>query len=90
MSAIAISMIVFACVFGGAVFGVLFQGVVPQHHLSADSKGAVQVGMGLVATMSALVLGLLVSSDKSFYDTQTAEVTEMSAKVILLDHALAH
>src|SRR5260370_19234525 len=90
MSSIAISMIVFACVFGGAVCGTLFRGALPQDHLSAESRDAVKLGMGLVATMAALVLGLLVSSAKSSYDTQSAEVTEMSAKVIFLDRVLAH
>jgi hypothetical protein len=46
--------------------------------------------MGLVVTMAALVLGLLISSAKSFYDTQSTELTEMSAKIILLDRLLAH
>ncbi len=89
MSPFAISLIVFACVFGAAVFGLLLRSVLPQHHLSNDSKGAVLLAMGLVATMSALVLGLLVSSAKSFYDTQSAEVTEMSSKILLLDRGLA-
>src|SRR5208282_2728000 len=60
------------------------------HHLSADSKDVVKLGMGLVATMAALVLGLLIASAKASYDTQSTEVTEMSAKVILLDRVLAH
>ena len=90
MSSIVTSLIVFACVFGGAVIGMLLRSHLPQHHLSADSKETVKVGMGLVATMSALVLGLLVSSAKAFYDTQSAELTQMSADVILLDRLLAH
>jgi hypothetical protein len=90
MSTIATSLIVLACVFGGAVFGILCRGILPERHLSADSKEVVKAGMGLVATMSALVLGLLVSSAKSFYDTQSAEVTDMSSKVVLLDRVLAH
>lgn len=90
MSSIATSGIVFVCVFGAALFGVLFRGVLPPHHLSADSKETVSLGMGLVATMSALVLGLLVSSAKSFYDAQSSEVTAMAAQVVLLDRALAH
>jgi hypothetical protein len=90
MGPFAISLIVFACVFGSAVFGVLVRGVLPQHHLSADSKATVNLGMGLVATMSALVLGLLVSSAKSFYDAQSAEVTAMSSEIVMLDRVLAH
>jgi hypothetical protein len=46
--------------------------------------------MGLIGTMAALVLGLLVASAKGFYDTQSSDLTEMSAKVVLLDRVLAH
>lgn len=90
MSTITISLIVFGCILGGAVFGALVRASLPEHHLSADSKQSVTLGMGLVATMSALVLGLLVSSAKSYYDTQSAAVATISAKVILLDRVLAH
>ena len=90
MNPIATSLIVFACVFGGAVCGILLNRALPPTHLSADSKDVVKMGMGLVATMAALVLGLLVSSAKSFYDAQSAELTQMSASVVLLDRLLAH
>jgi hypothetical protein len=58
--------------------------------LNADSKDVVKLGIGLVGTMAALVLGLLVASAKGSYDTQSTELTEMSAKVVLLDRFLAH
>ncbi len=90
MSAITISFMVFAIVFGGAIFGMLLRALLPQQHLSAESKDVVKMGMALVATMSALVLGLLVSSAKNSYDVQNTELTEMSAKVVLLDRILAH
>jgi len=90
VSSFGISLIVFACVFGGAVLGGFVRGVLPADHLSSDSKDGVKLGMGLVATMAALVLGLLVSSAKTFYDMQSAEETELSAKVVLLDRVLAH
>jgi hypothetical protein len=90
MNYIAIRLIVFACVFGGALFGMFLRGVLPEQHLSADSKDTVRLGMGLIGTMTALVLGLLVASAKSFYDTQSTELTEMSAKIVLLDRVLAH
>jgi len=85
-----ISWIVFACLFGGALLGMLIRGFVPQHHLSADSKDTIKVGMGLIATMAALVLGLMVGSTKSSYDAQKSELTQMSAKIVLLDRVLAH
>jgi hypothetical protein len=90
MSSVAVSFIVFACVFGGAVCGILLRRALPQDHLSADSRAVVTMSMGLVATMAALVLGLLVSSAKSYYDAQSTELTQMSAKVVLLEHLLAH
>jgi hypothetical protein len=90
MSSIAISSITFAFVFGGALLGMSLRAALPEHYLSADSKEAVKVGMGLVATMAALVLGLLIASAKSSYDTQNSELTDMSSKLILLDRVLAH
>ena len=90
MSSIAISSIVFACVFGGALAGISLRGILPKHHLASESKGVVTAGMGLVATLAALVLGLLIASAKGAYDSQSTEVTELSAKVVFLDRVLAH
>ena len=89
MSAIAIALIVFACVGMGAVLGSLLRNRLPANHLSPDSLDAVKLGTGLVATMSALVLGLLISSAKGSYDAVTSEMTQMSARVIFLDRVLA-
>jgi Protein of unknown function (DUF4239) len=90
MNSIAIRLIVFACIFGGALFGMFLRAALPEHHLSGDTKDTVRLGMGLVGTMAALVLGLLIASAKGFYDTQSSELTEMSAKIVLLDRVLAH
>ena len=79
----------FACIFGGALFGIFLHTSLPQHHLAADSKDIVKLGMGLVGTMAALVLGLLVASAKGSYDAQSAELTQMSANIALLDRGLA-
>jgi fluoride ion exporter CrcB/FEX len=70
VSPIAISVIVLACVFGGALLGALLRVMLPEHHLSAESKDVVKLAMGLIATMSALVLGLLIASAKSSFDAQ--------------------
>src|SRR5499426_2876828 len=90
MSPPAISAIVFACIFGGALLGMVLRTTLPEHHRSDESKDVVKVGMGVVGTMAALVLGLLVASAKSTYDTQQSEVMQMSANVIFLDRILAH
>jgi hypothetical protein len=89
-SSVTISLIVFACVFGGALLGIFLHAVLPQHHLSAETKDIVKLGMGLVGTMAALALGLLVASAKGSYDVQSAQLTQLSANVALLDRVLAH
>ncbi len=89
MSSMATSWIIFGCVFGGALVGMFFRAVLPERHLSAESKDVVKLGMGLIATMSALVLSLLIASAKSSFDTQRSELAQLSANVILLDRILA-
>jgi hypothetical protein len=89
MSPITISLIVFISVFGGALLGIFLHSSLPQHHLSTESKDIVKLGMGLVGTMAALVLGLLVASAKGSYEAQRAELTQMSANIALLDRILA-
>jgi hypothetical protein len=89
MNAISTSLIVFACIFGGAVSGMFLRAVLPAHHFDEETKDVIKLGMGLVGTMTALILGLLIASAKGSYDTQKAEVTELSAKVIFLDRVLA-
>src|SRR4051812_2887287 len=88
MNAAVTGSVVFGCLVGAVLAGRAFRRILPESHLSADSKDAVKLAMGLVATMSALVLGLLVSSAKSAYDTQRSEVIQMAAKVAFLDRLL--
>jgi len=90
MSSLVVGSIIFFCVFGGAVLGILLRSAVPEHHLSAESKDAVKVGIGLIATMTALVLGLLVSTAKASFDTKHNELIQMSADTLLLDRVLAN
>jgi hypothetical protein len=90
MSPIAISFLTLAIVFGGALFGIFLRTSLPENHITSDSQDIVKLGMGLVGTMAALVLGLLIASAKSSFDMQSAELTEMSSKLVLLDRVLAH
>ena len=90
MSSLVISSIAFLFIFGGALLGLWLRRVLPEHHLSHDTKDVVKLGMGLVGTTTALVLGLLVASAKSSYDAQSAEVTHLAANIAVLDRILAH
>ena len=77
------------CIFLGALLGLGLQRLLPGHHLSKETQDVVKLSAGTVATLTALVLGLLVSSAKSSFDTMSNGVVQGSAKIILLDRALA-
>jgi hypothetical protein len=86
---LVIALIVFICVFGSALLGLYVREHLPTHHLSDESIGVVKLATGLIATMAALVLGLLISSAKSTFDTTNAELVQNAAMVIQLDRVLA-
>lgn len=89
MNPLTIGAIVFAGVFGGALLGLRLRAALPQPHLSAETKDVVKLAMGLVATMTALILGLLIASAKGSYEVQKSGVIQMSAKIAFLDRVLA-
>lgn len=89
MSSIAISLITLLCLAGGFLLGLWLQQRLPDHHLSEKSKDTVKLGAGMVATMSALILGLLVSSAKSSFDAVNVAIAQNGARIIQLDHLLA-
>jgi len=89
VSAIGIGLIVLVCVFGGAVLGMFLRTVLPEHHLNDASKDVVKLVTGLIATLAALVLGLLIASAKNSYDTVNDGFRGSAAKIVLLDRALA-
>lgn len=62
--------------------------VLPEHHVSPESKDVVKLGMGLIATLAALVLGLLIASAKSSFDAQRTGLQQLAANLVLLDRAL--
>ncbi len=90
MSPLAISSLVFACVFMSAIVCMFISVMLPEHHLSKDSKDVIKLSMGLIATLAALVLGLLTSSAKSTFDLTNSEIQQGAASCIQLDRVLAH
>src|SRR5262245_56734748 len=89
MAPILISIFAFALALIGVLLGSFVQRVLPEGHLSSDSKEVVKLTMGVVATLAALVLGLLVASAKGTYDARESEINQITAYVILLDNLLA-
>jgi hypothetical protein len=88
MNSIAIAGIVFVCACAGAAIGMYLRAMLPEHHLSAESKDIVKVAMGLVASMDALVLGLLVASATSEFNTQKSGYQQLAANLLFLDRTL--
>jgi hypothetical protein len=89
LSPIALSFIALACILSGVAFAMLLRNALPEHNLAGDAKDVVRLCTGLIGTIAALVLGLLIASAKSSHDTQSSQVRQMTANVILLDHLLA-
>jgi hypothetical protein len=80
-----LSAIAFACIAGGVLLGFFLRNTLPEHHLSSESKDVARLGPALVGTIAALVLGLLIGSAKSSYDTQNAQIKQMTANIVLLE-----
>src|SRR5262245_43845177 len=89
MSSLTISFIVFGCMVGGVLVGMTLRALLSEHHLSTESRDLVKLSMGLIGTMTALVLGLLIASAKSSFDTQRNGLGQLSGNVIFLDRVLA-
>jgi hypothetical protein len=89
MNPVTLSLISFVFILGGALFGFYLGSVLPEDHLSQESREAVKMGWGIIATMSALVLSLLVASAKNTFDVVGVEYTDVAVKLIVLNHILA-
>jgi hypothetical protein len=89
MNDLLISLLVFAVIFGGALAGVAVRPLLSESHLQPDSKDVVKMATGLIGTLAALVLGLLIASAKSSFDQKTNQVRRMTTSIILLDELLA-
>lgn len=89
MSPAAVSFVIATVVFGGSILAMCAARALPASHLGADAKDVIKLGMALIATLVALVLGLMIATAKGTYDAQSAAVRQLSADVLLLDRTLA-
>ena len=88
MTDLLISLLVFALIFGGALAGAAIRPLLLEHHLHPDSRDVVKMATGLIGTLAALVLGLLIASAKSSFDQKAGQVRQLTATMILLDDLL--
>ena len=84
-----VASITFLCAFGGALLGTFIRSSVPASHMSKESQDVVRLGMGLVATMTALLLGLVTASAKGSFDAQDAAIKSSAVNILTLDRDLA-
>jgi hypothetical protein len=90
MNPLITSILVFVGISGAALVAMRIRSLLPEHHLSTDTKDTVKLAMALVGTMTALLLGLMVASAKSTFDTQKTSVITTAANLVVLDRMLSH
>jgi hypothetical protein len=89
LSPLLIAAIAFACIVAGAVSGLFIGSRLPEHHLSSETKDVVRLSMAMIATLTALVLGLVTASAKSAFDAEDTAIKGTAAALLSLDRMLA-
>ena len=90
MNPLVIGPLILACLFAGALGGMAVRAVLPEHHVTKEMEDVIKLGTGVIATMSALVIGLLLASARGSFDTVNTELRQFAADLILLDRQMAH
>ncbi len=88
MDAIGVSLIAFALMVGGTFGGAMLRRSVSDHHLDSHARDVVRLGAGLLATISGLLLGLLINSANSSFASQNLQVKHLASDITLLDQLL--
>jgi len=83
-----IGLISFAAIFGGALIGLFARTRLPGHHLSSETQSVVTVSTAVLATLSALVLGLMISAANGSFSKRSDEVRELSLQIIRIERNL--
>lgn len=89
MSSLTIAAIVLLCVVAGSLLGLWLGHRLPEAHRSTESRDAVKLATGMLSVLAALVLGLLIASVKSSFDTTDAQIRQFAATLTLLNQTLA-
>jgi len=89
VNALVVFLVALAIILVGAFGGIVLRRALPERHLTDDTKDIVRLGTGLIGTIAALVLGLLIASAKGTYDNQSANIQRIAADSILVDQILA-
>ncbi len=85
MSAIVVSGIAFALICASTILAMMLRSALPEHHLSSDSKEVIRLATAMIATLAAIVLGMLISSTRSSYEQASGYVDRLTAGIVELD-----
>lgn len=85
-----VAVLVFLCMSASAALGLYLRPRLPSHHVTGESTDAIKLAVGLIATLAALVLGLLVSSAKHSLDSVNEELLHNASEMMQLDDMLRH
>ena len=88
MSAVIIGLLVAACIFAAGIGAMWLHRVLPQDQLSKETQDVVRLGTGMLSVLASLVLGLLIATAKTSYDTTDHEIRSFAADLILLNETL--
>src|SRR6185312_11058368 len=86
---IGVASIVFICILLGSVAGIVFSRTLSEHQLTDQTKDVVRIAAGTVGTMTALVLGLVLASERSAFETEAAAVKQGAINIVVLDRMLS-
>ena len=74
---------------GGVAVGSWLRARLPGHHLNDQASDVIKAGVGLISTLAALILGLLISTAKISYDSTASQVSQISSDLVLGDQLLS-
>ena len=89
MGSLTAGLITLVSICMGTLTGMFFGKILPDHHLRKATEDTVKLASGMIATLAALVLGLLVASAKNSFDITTEQIAQTGAKIALIDNLLA-
>lgn len=89
MHSTIVAALVFVCVFGGVLAGMYVRRVLPKHHLQQDTKEVITLGMGMIGTLTALLLAMVTSTANSSFDFESSQLRQTAVDLLMLDRALA-
>ncbi len=88
MNTIATSLLVAACIFAGGLTGLYLNRLLPERHLTKETQDAIRLGIGMLSVLASLVLGLLIATAKTSYDSTDRAIRSYAAELALLNEAL--